>query len=1056
MSLPLVHERSGVKMRALQQDRHAGKILTRKVAAAQHPSTNIHPQEGLMSARLGNRIVLGARLALMLGCSVICLLSSVKLVGGQSGLGTGRVEGTVVDGSGAAVVDATVTAENAATSVITAQTSDGSGHFLFPYLAPGKYQVRVEKSGFKITQVDNVVVEVGTTVTLRPQLAIGSVASKVMVNADLPLVDTTRSSVSSVIGQGAIENLPLNGRDFTDFVLLTPGATTDGEFGMVSFNGISGNFNNYTVDGGNNNNAFFSQQIGRGTIPFQFSEDIVQEFQVNTSGYEAEFGQSGGGLVNTVTKSGGNAVHGDAYYYVLDSALNANDSINDELGIPKPPNRRQQFGGTVGGPIVKDKLFYLANYEGQIRNEPVTVNDSAALQTVGDAAAQSAFLAANPVIAQLLADNSGSFARSFNQNTAFAKLSGQLTAKNSFNLSYNYQRFRSPHGYFNTPTSTGDGLVLTDGATSHFFQFSVLSTLNSTTFNEARFHYANDLHFDLPNSAPTTPSTVIQNPDTGYVFGGNRFQLSTTDRRFEFSDNFTHVAGRHTIRTGVDINLNHDRDYFVYGPAGDFHFASLTDLAAGAFEFDLQSFGQSTALFTVPTYSLFVQDQFRATPRLYINYGARWDFQALAQPTVCNPAFELTCHIPRDPNNVAPRVGFAYSLDHNGNTVVRGSFGIFYIQEDLLDLSDALISNGISRQFVFLTGPGFGNNSPLVTYPNALTAPPAGGAGGQSIHVFVPNFRNPYVEQANLTVEHRFGSNTAMSVGYVYAHGLALLGNSNGVTRQANGNFGYDLNLVPPDQQVAFGGNFTQATVNLPNGKTFVVPEFEAIDGLINPDFSAINAVDNSGKSIYHAMLVSLRQQSAQFQGAVAYTFSKTIDQGTGYMNQFDQRSQRGPSQLDQPHRLVLSGAWTPQLRVLRGFIFSSVATIASGRPYTAVFDTASVNFSIVPGEGFNSFRGPGVRDLDVSMARNFKLNERLGLKFRIEAFDVLNHANFQQGAVDNVQYNTSEECMPQQDDSCTSLPIWDATANDHFGKPLFAAPKYGSRNLQLSVRFTF
>jgi hypothetical protein len=736
--------------------------------------------------------------------------------------------------------------------------------------------------------------------------------------------------------------------------------------------------------------------------------------------------------------------------------MNANDSINNTLGIPKPPNRRQQFGGTVGGPLRKDKLFYLANYEGQVRNEPVTVNNSPALQSVGDQAAQSAFLAANPAIATILADNSGSFARSFNQNTGFVKLSGSLTPQNTFNATYNYQRFRSPHGYFNTPTSTGDGLALTDGATSHFFQFSVQTTISPYTFNEARFHFAHDLHFDLPNAAPTAPSTVIQNPDTGYVFGGNRFQLSTTDRRFEFSDSLTHVAGLHTLRAGVDINVNHDRDYFVYGPVGDFHFASLQDLATGAFEFDLQSFGQSTALFTVPTYSLFAQDQFRATSRLYFNYGVRWDYQKLAQPKVCNPAFALTCRIPLDKNNVAPRVGFAYSLDSKSNTIVRGSFGLFYIQEDLLDVSDALVSNGVSRQFVFLTGPGFGNNNPLITYPNALTTPPAGGAGGQSIHVFVPNFRNPYVEQGNLTVEHRFGASTAMSVGYVYSHGLALLGNSNGVTRQANGNFGYDLNLVPPEQQPAFGGNFTTATVILPNGKSYVVPEFEAIDGLIDPNFSSINAVDNSGKSVYNGMLVSLRHQSTQFQGALAYTYSKTIDQGTGYMNQFDQKSQRGPSQLDQTQRLVLSGAWSPVMRGLKGFTFSSVATIASGRPYTAVFDTANVNFSIVPGQGFNSFRGPGVRDVDVSVARNFKLNERLGLKFRIEAFNLFNHANFQQGAVDNVQYTTNEECTPQPDGSCTALPIWDATVNDHFGKPLFAAPKYGSRNLQLSMRFNF
>jgi hypothetical protein len=173
--------------------------------------------------------------------------------------------------------------------------------------------------------------------------------------------------------------LPLNGRNFTDFALLTPGATTDGDFGMISFNGIAGNFNNYTVDGGNNNNAFFAQQIGRTSIPFQFSEDVIQEFQVTSTGYEAEFGQAGGGLVNSVTKSGGNMVHGDGYYYIQDSAFSANDFIDNSKGIAKPSDRRQQFGGTIGGPIKKDRLFYLANYEGQVRNEPLTVNNSAAL-----------------------------------------------------------------------------------------------------------------------------------------------------------------------------------------------------------------------------------------------------------------------------------------------------------------------------------------------------------------------------------------------------------------------------------------------------------------------------------------------------------------------------------------------------------------------------------------------------------------------------------------------------------------------------------------------------
>src|SRR6202023_2751639 len=185
---------------------------------------------------------------------------------------------------------------------------------------------------------------VGTTSSLHPQLAVGQVETRVNVTADAPIVDQTQSALATVVNRESIRAMPLNGRNFTDFALLTPGATTDGDFGMVSFNGIAGNFNNYTVDGGNNNNAFFSQQIGR-AIPYQFSEDVIQEFQVTSTGFEAEFGQAGGGLVNSVTKSGTNDLHGDGYYYILDSALDANDAINNAKGIPRPANRRQQFGG---------------------------------------------------------------------------------------------------------------------------------------------------------------------------------------------------------------------------------------------------------------------------------------------------------------------------------------------------------------------------------------------------------------------------------------------------------------------------------------------------------------------------------------------------------------------------------------------------------------------------------------------------------------------------------------------------------------------------------------
>src|SRR6266403_4106534 len=473
----------------------------------------------------------------------------------QSAAATGRLEGTVRDSSGASVPGADIAVRNQNTGISTTLRSGTEGDFTILYLDPGTYEVSVQKSGFNKLVLRDITVTVGTRAIIHPQLAVGKIETTVSVSATTPLVDTAESSLGTVVDQQSIASLPLNGRNFTDFALLTPGATTDGDFGMISFNGVAGNFNNYTVDGGNNNNAFFAQQIGR-TIPFQFSEDVIREFQVTSTGFEAEFGQAGGGLVNTVTKSGTNQVHGDAYYYILDSSTSANDEINERQGIAKPHNRRQQVGGTVGGPLIHDRLFYVGNYEGQVRNEPLTVNDGPAVNGLPPD-----FFTNNPGLAAQVQAAAGSFPRSFNQDVGFAKINGVINDKNTFNATYNYQRFRSPHGYFNTPTSTGDGLSLTDGATSQFFQASLQTAINSSTANEFRFHYGNDYHFDLPSTAPTSPTVVIQNPDSGFVFGSNRFQLATTDRRFEFTDNLTKVLGRHTMKFGADINYNRDTDY---------------------------------------------------------------------------------------------------------------------------------------------------------------------------------------------------------------------------------------------------------------------------------------------------------------------------------------------------------------------------------------------------------------------------------------------------------------------------------------------------------------
>ncbi len=254
--------------------------------------------------------------------------------------------------------------------------------------------------------------------------------------------------------------------------------------------------------------------------------------------------------------------------------------------------------------------------------------------------------------------------------------------------------------------------------------------------------------------------------------------------------------------------------------------------------------------------------------------------------------------------------------------------------------------------------------------------------------------------------------------------------------------------MFPPTLQPSQGGTAPD-TSTLPNGHTYTVPDYGAFDGYLNPNFTTINEVDNSGKSMYNGLQISVRHSSRQFTGGLAYTFSKVTDEGTGYYNQFDKQAQRGLSQLDQTHRLVLTGAWSPVQRYVKGFSFGSVVTVASGRPFEPELDASNINFKMVPGEGFNSFRGPGVSDVDFNVSRTVKLNERTHLKLMAEAFNLFNHPNFQQSPVDQVQYLTAPDP--------SGVPnAYVATPNPTFGQPLAAAPRYGARSIQLSARVSF
>ncbi|HLA95583.1 MAG TPA: carboxypeptidase-like regulatory domain-containing protein, partial [Pyrinomonadaceae bacterium] len=314
---------------------------------------------------------------------LICLALLTLAIGtstafAQSTVG-GGINGRITDPQGAVVPNAAITVTNNGTNAATTVTADANGSYRVSNLQPGTYRVETTVSGFAPAKADNIIVEVGNSTTVDIPLTLGSAVAEVEVTAEAPVINTSDNANAININQTSINELPINGRRWSNFALLTPSAVPDGTFGLISFRGISGLLNNNTIDGGDNNQAFFSEERGRTRINYVISQAAIREFQVNTSNYSAEYGRSAGGVVNAVTKSGTNDFHGDLFYYNRNNrngARNPRATRTELIGgvntvLPaKPIDLREQFGGTIGGPIVKDRLFFFFSYDQQKRNFP--------------------------------------------------------------------------------------------------------------------------------------------------------------------------------------------------------------------------------------------------------------------------------------------------------------------------------------------------------------------------------------------------------------------------------------------------------------------------------------------------------------------------------------------------------------------------------------------------------------------------------------------------------------------------------------------------------------
>jgi carboxypeptidase family protein len=993
----------------------------------------------------------------------------------------GTIEGVTVDQSGAGVPEAKLTATNESTGLKFNATSDSNGLFSFPVLPVGTYTIEVEHSGFtKLTQ-KNVILTVGARLNLSLALTVAGQTQAITVTSETPILETTRSQVSTTVNDVSVENLPTNGRNFINFALLTPGVTLDVRGGDISFAGQRGTLNSLIVDGSDNNNTFFGQSVGRtgsGRAPYQFSEDAVQEFQVNSNAYSAELGHAGGAVINVVTKSGTNEFHGTGFEFYRDRSLNANDPINIIQKKPKSPYHFNQFGGDIGGPILKDKMFFFFDYDGQRNTLPNLVFLGVTPPATPTANQQTA-------LAYLQARD-GSWTRTQNQNVYLGKVDWQLNSNELLSVRYNAQRFVGNGfengGPQNALEHTGASDVTTDTLSG-----ALTSTITHNIINVFRAGYTRD---DEPGQANSInpEGTVRDGGVTDLVVGRNFFSPRFTNiHRGEFGDTATFIRGRHTIKTGLNVLVDKIGNFFPGNFSGAYVFNSLEgfgcDLNGGgaacftgadAADTFTQAFAGTgtTGPTTNPNlqeYSFFGQDEWRVRNDLTLNLGLRYDLGLIAQPPTLNPSASLaaagifTNTIHNDHANFGPRIGVAWTPVRN--LVVRTGYGIFYGRTPAITVGTAFSNNALNVQTLTFTGAG------IPTYPNtqcgapvatpSCAAPSGGTAGVPSIYVFQPNYHQPDVQQANLSLEYQIRPTMSVQVSYLWVKGTHL-------TRTL------DVNLQGPETPLVIGlAGSTQ---------TFTVDQItqpRPISG-----FARIAEFQSSANSVYNGLTVQINKRiSHNYQFLASYTFGKVIDDNPDATSvvpfsaddakmvedPLNIRGDRGPGVNDQRHRFVLSGIWDLDSYahsfsngwryLIGGWEVSGILTAETGQPYSALVNSDLNNDSNsrtdrTPGVGRDTFYLPNFVSLDPRITKNLPITERVKAQLILEAYNSLNTTNFT--SVSTTQFSVSKSTTTCAGTADPNLCL--VNPRTRFQAPLSTQLNFspGSRIVQLSAKISF
>lgn len=882
----------------------------------------------------------------------------------QQTVASASLSGRVYDPNRGMVSGAAITATKLETNQQRTVTSDGEGRYRFPNLPVGTYSITVHSPGFdKLTR--QLTLTVGQAVDLELELGVGGVAENVDVSAEPAVVEPARTQLAETVVARDIESLPLNGRNYLDLAALTPGVTRNNpvsnqrfpETSAVPGTGLSitgQRFinNGMVVDG-------LSANDDAADLPGTFfSQEVIREFEVITSGGIAEFGRASGGFINIVTQSGTNNYHGRLYGFLRNQRFDA----RNPLAASKDPLTQAQYGISFGGPFVKDRTFFFSNFE-QTRLNNSTVITIAPANVTAINARLAATAYGGPAI------STGLVPTGFDTTNLLFRVDHQINAANQFSARYNLYEIDSINarnvGGLN---AVSRGTALTDR--DQTLAVSNVTTISSRTLNEARFQFTRS-RLGAPVNDDVGPAVNISgvaNLGTA-TFSPTARDLDTV----EVVDTVTSQRGAHAFKAGVDYLLNRLNITFPGAIQGVYSFSSLPNFLIGRYSTFQQAFGATDQFQSNQNLGLFVQDEWKPTSQLTINAGLRYDAQFLPDP------------ITTDANNFSPRVGIAYAPGDR-KTVVRANFGLYYDRLPLRATSNALQRDGVKYKVAVLS---FGQAG-APTFPQTLAAFPADLL--VSITSIDPQIKSSYNQQASLQLERQLSASTSLSLGYLHTRGLHLILSRNVNVPRAPASAGLP-NLARPDPRFANVNRFESSGESSYDGMTVSLNRrFQNWFGM-RVSYTLSKALDNAGNAFFFTP-----------------------------QDNFNLLDDRGLSDNDQRHRLTLSGMFeAPRQtgkgfagKIVQGFQLSYIYSYGSSLPFNIVtgadrnFDT-NVNDRPV-GVGRNSGKGFSYASLDLRLSRRFRLSERMQLDALVEGFNVLNRANLQ---LPNNTFGTGATALP-------------------------------------------